>query len=59
MVKQTTKTIKCAVASDFHLKEIETPAADLLLVAGDMTMKGSHSEPAWYERWLVRQPQKH
>ena len=47
------------VASDFHLKEIETPAADLLLVAGDMTMKGSDSELAWYERWLLRQPQKH
>lgn len=45
--------------SDIHLKEVETPQADLLIVAGDMTMRGTSRELAWFEKWLERQPQRH
>ncbi|HEY9712999.1 MAG TPA: metallophosphatase domain-containing protein, partial [Chroococcales cyanobacterium] len=35
------------------------PHADLLLIAGDMTMRGTKNEMQWFADWLVRQPQKH
>jgi Icc-related predicted phosphoesterase len=50
--------MKCVAVSDMHLKEVATPEADMLLVAGDMTMTGAGAELAWFEDWLTRQPQK-
>lgn len=41
------------------MRDVKTPAADLLIVAGDMTMRGSDRELAWFEEWLGRQPQRH
>lgn len=51
--------MKCVAVSDIHLKDVKTPEADLLLVAGDMTMTGSKIQLDWFEEWLVRQPQTH
>jgi Icc-related predicted phosphoesterase len=51
--------MKCVAVSDIHLKDVKTPDADLLLVAGDMTMKGTQRELEWFESWLNKQPQKH
>ncbi len=51
--------MKCVAVSDIHLRDVRTPEADLLIVAGDMTFRGTDRELAWFEEWLVRQPQKH
>lgn len=51
--------MKVVAVSDIHLKDVKTPEADLLLLAGDMTFKGAKQELEWFERWLMRQPQKH
>ena len=51
--------MKCVAVSDIHMRDVVTPEADLLLVAGDMTFKGKHHELAWFEDWLKRQPQRH
>jgi Icc-related predicted phosphoesterase len=51
--------MKCVAVSDIHLRDVQTPEADLLIVAGDMTMRGTAPELAWFESWLARQPQKH
>src|SRR5277367_5600211 len=51
--------MKCVAVSDFHLRDVETPPADLLLVGGDMTMIGASHELDWFTEWLKRQPQKH
>jgi Icc-related predicted phosphoesterase len=51
--------MKVVAVSDFHMRDIETPPADLLIVAGDMTFKGTKSELSWFTDWLHRQPQKH
>lgn len=51
--------MKCVAVSDIHLREVVTPDADLLIVAGDMTFRGEAEELAWYCDWLNRQPQKH
>ncbi len=51
--------MKCVAVSDIHMQNVKTPDADLLLVAGDMTMKGSKPELIWFEKWLLSQPQKH
>lgn len=49
--------MKCVAVSDIHLKDIETPDADLLIVAGDMTMSGDSAQIHWFCEWLVSQPQ--
>jgi len=51
--------MKCVAVSDIHLRAVSTPAADLLIVSGDMTFKGSPSEMSWYASWLNKQPQKY
>jgi len=51
--------MKCVAVSDIHMHDVETPPADLLIVAGDMTYRGKPSELAWYKSWLARQPQRH
>lgn len=51
--------MKCVAVSDIHMRDVVTPEADLLLVAGDMTFKGKRHELAWFEDWLQKQPQKH
>ena len=32
--------MKCVCVSDIHLKDVKTPEAELLIVAGDVTMTG-------------------
>ncbi|MBX9725258.1 MAG: metallophosphatase domain-containing protein [Candidatus Obscuribacterales bacterium] len=51
--------MKVVAVSDIHMRNIETPPADLLLVAGDMTFRGDKEELDWYEDWLSSQPQRH
>jgi Icc-related predicted phosphoesterase len=51
--------MKCVAVSDIHMRDVQTPEADLLIIAGDMTFRGTPSELAWFEAWLERQPQKH
>lgn len=51
--------MKCVAVSDFHLRDIVTPPADLLIVAGDMTMVGDNAQLDWFEKWLSVQPQKY
>lgn len=51
--------MKCVCVSDIHLKDIETPPADLLIVAGDFTMTGGEEQYDWYCQWLNQQPQKY
>lgn len=51
--------MKCVAVSDIHCQDVITPAADLLLVAGDITMQGAARELEWYCDWLSRQPQRH
>ena len=51
--------MKCVAVSDIHLQDVLTPEADLLLVAGDMTMDGSKVQLDWFEQWLSRKPQKY
>jgi len=51
--------MKCVAVSDIHMHAVETPPADLLIVAGDMTMRGKPSELAWFKNWLAKQPQRH
>lgn len=51
--------MKIVAVSDIHLKNVKTPEADMLIVAGDMTFQGEAGELDWYESWLERQPQKH
>jgi len=51
--------MKCVAVSDFHMHDIDTPPADLLIVAGDMTYKGTKAELNWFIDWMNRQPQKH
>src|ERR1700733_9853446 len=53
-----TKTLSCVAVSDFHMRDVTTPNADLLLVGGDMTFKGENHELNWFKDWLLRQPQK-
>lgn len=53
----------CAVA-DVHMNEhgrhsLATPAADVLVVAGDLTLRGRPLELYRFRDWLVEQPQKH
>ena len=50
--------MKCIAVSDIHLKDIKTPEADLLIVAGDMTMTGEANQIEWFCQWLYSQPQK-
>lgn len=51
--------MKCVAVSDIHMREVVTPEADLLIVAGDMTFHGDKKELDWFADWLKRQPQKH
>lgn len=51
--------MKCVAVSDIHLRNVSTPDADLLIVSGDMTFKGTGSEMSWFSDWLGKQPQKH
>lgn len=51
--------MKCVAVSDIHLKDVKTEEADLLLVAGDMTMMGTDSQLDWFKNWIASQPQKH
>lgn len=44
--------------SDIHLRDIATPAGDVLLFAGDSTSTGKDSQLVWFEQWLIKQPQK-
>ncbi|MFN8554464.1 MAG: metallophosphatase domain-containing protein [Candidatus Obscuribacterales bacterium] len=48
--------MKCVAVSDIHLRDVRTPPADLLIVTGDMSMKGSPEEMSWFGNWLDRQP---
>lgn len=50
--------MKVVAVSDIHMREVKTPEADLLLVAGDMTFRGDRFELDWFAQWLARQPQK-
>lgn len=45
------------LVSDVHLADVETPPGDVLVAAGDMTMKGTQEQMEWLERWFQRQPQ--
>jgi Icc-related predicted phosphoesterase len=49
--------MKVLCVSDIHMKWIDTPPGDLLLVAGDFSFSGSRRELEWYEEWLTAQPQ--
>jgi Icc-related predicted phosphoesterase len=51
--------MQCVAVSDFHMCDVDTPPADLLIVGGDMTYKGTPYELEWFTKWLDRQPQKH
>ncbi len=51
--------MKCVAVSDIHLRDVRTPSADLLIVSGDMIMKGTPEEMSWFGNWLDRQPAKH
>jgi Icc-related predicted phosphoesterase len=51
--------MRCVAVSDIHMQNITTPEADLLIVSGDMTMRGSQRELNWFSQWLIEQPQKH
>lgn len=51
--------MKCVAVSDIHLREVRTSPTDLLIVSGDMTMKGSPEEMSWFAAWLDRQPAKY
>ncbi len=51
--------MKCVAVSDIHMRDVRTPSADLLIVSGDMTMKGTPEEMSWFGSWLDRQPAKH
>jgi Calcineurin-like phosphoesterase len=51
--------LKCVAVSDFHMHDVVTPPADLLIVAGDMTSTGAPSQLQWFQKWLEKQPQKH
>lgn len=51
--------MKCIAVSDIHCREVVTEQADLLLVAGDISMTGAKAELNWYCDWLIRQPQKY
>lgn len=46
--------MKCVAVSDIHLRDIETPEADLLIVAGDVTMTGEKNQFDWFSKWLKR-----
>jgi Icc-related predicted phosphoesterase len=41
------------------MHDIETPDADLLIVAGDMTSTGKPSQLQWFADWLSKQRQRH
>lgn len=45
------------LASDTHSLDLQTPAADYLLFAGDCTKTGSEPEFVAFNEWLSRQPQ--
>lgn len=45
--------------SDIHCRDVVTPDADLLIVAGDHTYNGTFEELQWFSSWLLKQPQKH
>jgi Icc-related predicted phosphoesterase len=49
--------MKCVAVSDIHLRDVSTPDADLLIVSGDMTFKGTSVEMSWFANWLGKQPQ--
>lgn len=51
--------MKCVAVSDIHLRDVITPPADLLIVGGDVAMRGTPVELNWFANWLVKQPQKH
>lgn len=46
------------LVSDVHCREVQTPPGDILITAGDMTMKGTLEEFQWLEEWFRKQPQK-
>lgn len=52
------KRLQCVAVSDIHLRDVATPAADLLIVSGDITMHGKPKEMRWFADWLSRQPQR-
>ena len=53
------KTSICAIA-DLHCQtNLRTPEADILVVAGDLTYRGTIQELQKVRRWLVSQPQPH
>ncbi len=56
--KSAKRVLRCVAVSDFHMRDVITPDADLLLVGGDMTFKGERYELEWFKNWLSRQPQK-
>ena len=51
--------MRCVAVSDTHMRDVITPEADLLIVGGDTTFKGTPEELAFFCDWLKRQPQKH
>jgi Icc-related predicted phosphoesterase len=51
--------MKCVAVSDFHMHDVVTPRADLLIVAGDMTYRGTKAELDWFTAWMKKQPQRH
>lgn len=51
--------MKLVLTSDIHGHLVKTPPGDVLIVAGDLTKKGTRSELSFFEQWLTEQPQKH
>lgn len=45
------------IVSDVHCAEVQTPSGDVLIAAGDMTLRGSVTEFEWLEEWFQKQPQ--
>lgn len=52
--------MKIVALADLHCQfDIKTPDADVLVVAGDLTYRGTINELAKARDWLKAQPQKH
>ncbi len=53
--------MKIVCLSDTHKREglVKVPDGDLLIVAGDFCLEGTHPEAAGFARWLKRLPHKH
>ncbi|KAH3757063.1 hypothetical protein Pelo_11091 [Pelomyxa schiedti] len=57
----TPRTLKVVCISDTHslLSRVEIPDGDVLLVAGDMTLRGRHDELVVFDELVGRLPHRH